>query len=53
MPPFKPEDRGKSDPLLSAVPPMLRRTVGRQLQMIRLFENRPVQLVAPFDVVIK
>ena len=42
-----------SDPLLSAVSPVLKRVVGRQLQMIRLFQEKPVQLVAPFDVVIK
>ena len=50
--PFKPKIE-VGDPLLSAVSPALRRAVGRELQMIRLFQERPVQLVAPFDVVIK
>jgi len=50
--PFKPKIQ-VVDPLLSAVSPALRKAVGRELQMIRLFQDRPVQLVAPFDVVIK
>jgi protease-4 len=50
--PFKPKIQ-VVDPLLSAVSPALRRAVTRELQMIRLFQDRPVQLVAPFDVVIK
>jgi protease-4 len=41
------------DPVLGSLSPLLRRAMGRQLQMIQLLQDRPVVLVAPFDITIK
>jgi protease-4 len=50
--PFKPKIE-VNDPLIASISPLLRRTMGRQLQMMKLLQEHPVLLVAPFDVVIK
>jgi protease-4 len=41
------------DPILGNLSPILRKAMGRQLQMIQLLQDRPVVLVAPFDVTIR
>jgi protease-4 len=42
-----------SSPLLAALPPALRKSVERELRMVQLLQDRPVVLVAPFEVTIK
>jgi len=50
--PIKPKIEIKQ-PLLGELSPVLQKAMGRQLQMIQLLQNRPVVLVAPFDLTIK
>ena len=50
--PIRPQIELK-DPMLQAFSPILRRTFGREMQMIQLLQDRPVVLVAPFEVTIK
>ena len=50
--PFKPRIE-VNDPLFQAVSPILRKAIGRELQMIQLLQDRPVVLVAPFEVTIR
>ena len=50
--PFQPKIELK-DPLLQGVSPLLRKALGRQLQVLKLMQDRPVILIAPFDVAIK
>jgi len=42
-----------SDPMLKALAPLLKKGLGRELQMLELLQDRPVVLVAPFEVTIK
>jgi protease-4 len=41
------------DPILGDLSPLLRKAIGRPLQMIQLLQDRPVVLVAPFDITIR
>ena len=41
------------DPIIQALSPALRKTLGHQLRIIQLLQDRPVALVAPFDVTVK
>lgn len=50
--PFKPKIE-MNDPFAQGLAPLLRNGLGRQLEMLRLLQDRPVILVAPFDVTIK
>ena len=50
--PFQPKIELK-DPLLQRLSPLLRKTLGRQVQMLQLLQDRPVILIAPFEVSIK
>jgi protease-4 len=50
--PFRPKIQ-VSDPLTEGLAPILAKGLGRQLQMLQLLQNRPVVLVAPFEVTIK
>jgi protease-4 len=50
--PFKPTIEIK-DPLVEGLAPALRKSLGHQLQMLELLQDRPVVLVAPFDVTIR
>ena len=50
--PFKPKIELK-DPVLQNLSPLLRKTVGRELQTLQLLQDRPVVLVAPFDLSIR
>lgn len=50
--PFKPKIEVR-DPLTEGLAPLLQKGLGRQLQMLQLLQDRPVILVAPFDVTIK
>lgn len=50
--PFKPSVQVQ-DPLFQALGPVLRKTFGHQLKMAELLQDRPVVLVAPFDLTIK
>jgi protease-4 len=50
--PFKPKIE-VNDPLLQALAPMLKKGLGRELEMMQLLQDRPVVLVAPFEVTIK
>ena len=42
-----------NDPLLQGLAPIFAKGLGRQLQMLQLLQDRPVVLVAPFEVTIK
>lgn len=42
-----------SDPVLQGLAPLLKKGLGREMQMIQLLQDRPVVLVAPFEVTIK
>ena len=42
-----------ADSVLRLLSPTMRHTVGRQLQYIQMLQQRPVLLVAPFDVTIR
>jgi protease IV len=42
-----------SDPMLQALTPLLKKGFGREMEMIQLLQDRPVVLVAPFEVTIK
>jgi len=50
--PFKPKIE-INDPLLKAFSPIMRRALGREFEMIQLLQDRPVALVAPFEVDIR
>ena len=50
--PFRPKIE-LNDPLTQGLAPLLARGLGHQLQMLQLLQQRPVVLVAPFDVTIK
>jgi protease-4 len=50
--PFKPKIE-INDPLLQALAPLLKKGLGRELEMMQLLQDRPVVLVAPFEVTIK
>ena len=50
--PIKPTIELKT-PWLDGISPALRKAMGRQLRMIELLQDRPVVLVAPFEVTIK
>jgi protease-4 len=50
--PFKPTIEIK-DPLLRGLAPILRKSLGHELKMAELLQDRPVVLIAPFDVTIK
>ena len=50
--PFKPEMNVGQD-LLKAVAPGLQRTFGHELQMLQLFNDRPVVLVSPYTVTVR
>jgi hypothetical protein len=41
------------DPLLGALGPVLRKSLGHELKMFELLQDRPVVLVAPFQVEIR
>jgi protease-4 len=50
--PFRPKIQ-VNDPLLQGLAPILAKGLGRQLKMLQLLQDRPVVLVAPFEVTIK
>jgi len=50
--PIRPKIEVK-DPMLSALSPIFGKGLCRELQMIQLLQDRPVVLVAPFDVSIR
>ena len=50
--PFKPKIE-VNDPIFQAMSPILKKGLGRELQMMMLLQDRPVVLVAPFEVTIK
>jgi protease IV len=39
--------------ILQALPPSVRMALGREIQEIRLFQDRPVVLIAPYNVTLK
>ena len=50
--PFRPKIQ-VNEPLLQGLAPIFAKGLGRQLQMLQLLQDRPVVLVAPFEVTIK
>ena len=50
--PFKPTIEIK-DPLFQGLAPVLRKSLGHELKMLQLLQDRPVVLVAPFELSIK
>jgi ClpP class serine protease len=50
---FKPTIQINPDSILNAAPPQMRRTVARELQMLKMLQERPVVLMAPYTVTIK
>jgi protease-4 len=51
--PFKPRVQFQAGNLMSAVLPQLSPTVRRQIEMLQLFQRRPVALVSPYIVTVK
>ena len=51
--PFRPKIEAGELALLNALDPAARRALGQQLQMIRLLQQRPVVLVAPFVLTVR
>ena len=50
--PFKPRIE-VTDPLFKAMSPILQKSLGRELKMLELLQDRPVVLVAPFEVTVR
>lgn len=42
-----------NDPMLQGIAPLVKKGLGREMQMIQLLQDRPVVLMAPFEVTIK
>jgi protease-4 len=51
--PFKPTIQISPDSVLNAVSPELRQTIARELQMVRMLQERPVVLMSPYNVTIR
>lgn len=51
--PFKPKVQLQADNVMSAVLPQLSPTIRRQIEMLQLFQHRPVALVSPYIVTVK
>ncbi|HET6251113.1 MAG TPA: signal peptide peptidase SppA [Tepidisphaeraceae bacterium] len=47
---FKPTIQLSPDSILNAAPPDLRRSIARELQMVRMLQEHPVVLMSPFNV---
>jgi hypothetical protein len=47
---FKPTIQLSPDSILNAAPPELRRSIARELQMVRMLQERPVVLMSPYNV---
>jgi protease-4 len=50
---FKPTIQISPDSILNMASPELRRSIARELQMVRILQDRPVVLMSPYDVTIK
>jgi protease-4 len=50
---FKPTVQISPDSILAAVSPRLRKTMARELQMLKILQDHPVVLMTPYNVTIK
>ena len=51
--PIQPRIEIGADSLLKQLSPQLRKSLGRELQMIQLLQERPIMLVAPYTMTVK
>jgi protease-4 len=51
--PFKPQIKLSEDSILRAMPAKIQRAVGEQVQLMQLFQDRPIALVSPVQITVK